>query len=93
MLPNILTRKGRPRAAIPAAVSLTGLSARAASASTILLTQNCRTAPGSLDCRLNGVLDFLYAAAFILCIVLVAVIAVTIKIYRKNSSKDKGQIG
>jgi hypothetical protein len=65
-----------------------GLFVRAASASAILIPRNCRTAPDSLGCRLNGVLDFLYAAAAMLGVVLVVVIVVTIRIYRRNRDDE-----
>jgi hypothetical protein len=72
-----------------ATACLIGLHVRTASASALVLSQDCRTAPDSLGCRLNGVLDFLYAAALMLGVVLVVVIVVTIRIYRKNKD-DKG---
>ena len=47
-------------------------------------TADCAADGASLSCRLTGVLHWLEAAAFVLAIVLIAVIAVAVHLIRKN---------
>lgn len=62
---------------------LAGTAARAA-------TSDCAADGTSLGCRLTGVLHWLEAAAFVLGIVLIAVIAVAVHVFRKNRLSRKG---
>ena len=50
----------------------------------------CSAADTSLNCRLVGLLHWLEAAAFVLVLVLIAVIAVAIHLFRKNRLSRKG---
>lgn len=50
----------------------------------------CSADSTSLACRLIGVLHWLEAAAFVLALVLVAVIGVAIHLFRKNRISRKG---
>ena len=52
-------------------------------------TTDCAAGDTSLGCRLVGVLHWLEAAAFVLGIILVAVIAVAVHLYRKNRLSRK----
>ena len=61
---------------------LAGTAARAA-------TSDCAVNSDTLSCRLTGVLHWLEAAAFVLGIVLIAVIAVAIHLIRKNRLSRK----
>lgn len=49
----------------------------------------CTAGDTSLSCRLTGLLHWLEAAAFFLALVLVALIAVTIHLFRKNRPSRK----
>lgn len=50
---------------------------------------SCSAGDTSLGCRLTGVLHWLEAAAFVLVLVLVAVIGVAIHLFRKNRLSRK----
>jgi heme/copper-type cytochrome/quinol oxidase subunit 2 len=64
------------------------LYAYKAHASTLLVPA-CDTAADSFKCRLVGILNFLYAAAGILALVLIVVIVLAVRMYRKNRSAEK----
>jgi len=53
------------------------------------VTPDCAADSDSLSCRLTGVLHWLEAAAFVLGIVLVAVIAAAVHLIRKNRISRK----
>lgn len=61
---------------------LAGTAARAS-------TPDCSVSSDALTCRLTGVLHWLEAAAFILAIILVAVIAIAVHLVRKNRLSRK----
>jgi uncharacterized membrane protein YciS (DUF1049 family) len=67
-----------------AAVALTATAAHAAT----LITPDC-AASSDLACHLSGVLHVLYIVAAILALVLLAVIALAVRIYRKNNIEDE----
>ncbi len=69
------------------AVAVTVLTATAAQAST-LSTPDC-SASSDLACHLNGVLHVLYIVAATLALVLLAVIALAVRYYRKNAAEDE----
>lgn len=50
----------------------------------------CSATDTSLSCRLTGLLHWLEAAAFVLAVVLIAVIGVAIHLFRKNRLSRKG---
>jgi hypothetical protein len=50
----------------------------------------CSATDTSLNCRLVGLLHWLEAAAFVLTLVLIAVIGVAIYLFRKNRLSRKG---
>jgi hypothetical protein len=52
-------------------------------------TSDCAAGDTSLSCRLTGVLHWLEAAAFLLGVVLIAVIAVAVHLFRKNRLRRK----
>jgi uncharacterized membrane protein YhdT len=61
---------------------LAGTAARAAAF-------DCTAGDTSLNCRLTGVLHWLEAAAFLLGLILIAVIAVAVHLFRKNRLSRK----
>jgi hypothetical protein len=50
---------------------------------------DCSAFGGGLRCDLLGILNFLYAAAGVLAVVLLAVVALAVKSYRKNKDDEK----
>jgi hypothetical protein len=50
----------------------------------------CSATDTSLNCRLLGLLHWLEAAAFVLVVVLIAVVAIAIHLFRKNRLSRKG---
>ena len=66
-------------------------TAQASAAFAGLASSNCSASGDSLMCGMLGLLHFLYAAAGILALLLIVVVALAIKSYRKN--KDDGKIG
>ena len=50
---------------------------------------DCSASGDSLRCYLGGVLKFLYVAAGLLLVLLIAVVAVAVKSYRKNTDDEK----
>jgi hypothetical protein len=56
-----------------------------------LASPSCSTSDNklqALECRLPGVLHLLYIAAAILTLVLIAVIVLAVRMYRRNKSSD-----
>jgi hypothetical protein len=58
-------------------------------ASALSSVPDCSASGGGLRCDLQGVLDFLYMAAGVLGVLLLAVVALAIKSYRKNKDDEK----
>jgi hypothetical protein len=54
-----------------------------------LLAPACDKAGDSFKCRLVGILNFLDAAAIVLGFVLLLVIVLAVRMYRKNRSAEK----
>jgi hypothetical protein len=54
-----------------------------------LLDPACDAAGDSFKCRLTGILNFLYAAAAVLGLVLLLVVFLAIRTYQKNRSAEK----
>jgi membrane protein implicated in regulation of membrane protease activity len=68
------------------------LSAGRAHASLLLSTPDCSAAANSLQCRLTGVLSFLYIAGVLLAVLLLLVIVLAVRSYRRasrNTDKDR----
>jgi hypothetical protein len=53
------------------------------------LSPNCTTDGDNLHCHLLGFLHFLYAAASLLAVVLMIVIALAVRFYRRNKSNPR----
>jgi hypothetical protein len=79
----------RRRCALLPAVALAASSSRLARASILTGASNCSASSDPLKCRLLGFLDLLYAAAGVLALVLIAVVAIAIKIYLENKKSEK----
>jgi hypothetical protein len=60
-----------------------------AHASTHSLTPDCSASGDTLKCDLLGFLNFLYAAAGVLALVLIVVVVLAVKSYRKNRNDEK----
>jgi hypothetical protein len=60
-----------------------------AHAFTFSAASDCGASGNSLSCHLLGFLNFLYAAAGILAFMLIMVVALAIKSYRKNKKDEK----
>lgn len=71
------------------AITLIASATRYMHASTFIFAPDCSASGDPLKCYLSGVLSFLDVAAIILGILLIGVIAVVVKIYRKT--KDTGK--
>jgi H+/Cl- antiporter ClcA len=56
----------------------------------LLLAQDCDASGNTLDCHLAGVLSFLYIAAGLLAVVLLMVIALAVRSYRRKDDDSKG---
>jgi hypothetical protein len=55
----------------------------------MLLGPACDAAGDSFKCRLTGILNFLYAAAGVLGLVLIVVVSLAVRTYQKNRSAGK----
>jgi uncharacterized membrane-anchored protein len=64
-------------------------SARVAHAASALLTPDCNASGDTLHCHLLGFLHFLYAAAGLLALVLLGVVLLAFRFYRRNKSNPK----
>jgi hypothetical protein len=64
-------------------------TARLAHASTLFAASDCSASGDSLKCHLLGFLNFLYAAAGVLAFMLIVVVALAVKSYRKNKNDEK----
>ncbi|MGA8939001.1 MAG: hypothetical protein WB439_07540 [Acidobacteriaceae bacterium] len=64
-------------------------ASRSAHASSLMLAPDCGVSGGGYSCYLPGILRFLYALAIVLGVVLLVVVALAIKIYRKNKVDKK----
>gem|GEM_PF-4540582 len=66
------------------AIVLAASATRYMHASTYLFSPDCSTSGDTLKCYLSGILNFLDVAAAILGTLLIAVIVVVVRIYRKT---------
>lgn len=71
------------------ALALIALDTQYMHASTSLFAPDCSTSGDPLKCYLSGILSFLDVAAAILGILLIGVIAVVVRIYRKTKENGK----
>ena len=83
---NRISRRSSLLFAIVPAASAT----RYMHASTFMLAPDCSTSGDPLKCYLSGILNFLDVSAVILGILLIGVIVVVVRIYRKT--KGNGNI-
>ena len=72
------------RASLLFAIALAASATRYMHASTYLFAPDCSTSGKPLKCYLSGILNFLDVAAAILGILLIGVIVVVVRIYRKT---------
>jgi H+/Cl- antiporter ClcA len=56
----------------------------------LLLAQDCDASRNTLDCHLAGVLSFLYIAAGLLAVVLLLVVVLAVRSYRRKNDDRKG---
>lgn len=89
---NVIRQRLSRRRVLMLASVLLDLFGQAAHASTILTSPDCSAAPDNLGCHLVALLNLLYVAAGVLSAVLVVVIVVAIRAYKKNSKDDEGEI-
>lgn len=78
-------RRSQTAALLIAAASVS----RAAHASATVIAPDCTASGDGFGCRLLGILNLLYAAAGVLALVLIVVIIVAVKSYRKNNRIDE----
>ena len=57
----------------------------------LLLDRDCGAFRNTADCRLTGVLSILTVAAVLLAVVLLLVIVLDVRSYRRKDEHDKGQ--
>jgi hypothetical protein len=90
-VPKCLAIRRRLPSPISALLSLAlaGATTRFALASVLTKVHNCNASGDSLKCHLQGILDFLYAAAGILGLLLVVAVVLAFNIYRKNKADEK----
>ena len=72
-----------------AALAFAGGAGNPLHASAISSVPDCSASGGGLGCYLTGVLKFLYAAAGVLVVLLIGVVAMAVKSYRKNKDDEK----
>jgi cytosine/uracil/thiamine/allantoin permease len=76
------------RSLIAATVVLT-LAATHARAAVLISDPDCSASANSFNCHLAGVLSFLYVAAALLAVVLVLVIVLAVRSYRRRSDDKR----
>ena len=72
------------RYSLPFGIVLAASATRYMHASTFMLAPDCSASGDPLKCYLSGILNFLDIAAVILGILLIGVIVVVVRIYRKT---------
>lgn len=90
MLHDFLNRMRLPRwYLLVATVVLVAAAVYPVHASATSSVTDCGASGDGLRCYLGGVLKFLYAAAVVLGVLLVGVVALAIKTYRKNKDNKE----
>ena len=90
MLSDFATRNRTSRRySLLLAIALAASATRYMHASTVIFAPDCSTSGDPLKCYLSGILSFLDVAAAILGILLIAVIVVVVRIYRKTKENGK----
>ena len=74
-----------------AALCVAALASGPAHAAQWLASPDCSASGNSLDCRLAGVLSFLYIAAAVLAFALLLVVLLAVRSFRQRSRSDKGR--
>ena len=82
----------RRRYSLLYAIALAASSTRYMHASTFFFAPDCSASGNPLKCYLSGILSFLDVAAVILGILLIGVIAVVVRIYRKIKGDGKADV-
>jgi hypothetical protein len=77
------------RLRIVAAAAVLALAAGPARAAVLIADPDCSASGNSLGCRLGDVLSFLYIAAAVLAFVLVLVIVLAVRSFRKRAANAK----
>jgi hypothetical protein len=90
-VPNCFAIRRRLARAVAALFSLVlaTVTVGLARASALTSVSDCSASGDSLKCHLLGVLNFLYAAAGLLGILLIAVVVLAFKSFRKNKTDEK----
>lgn len=92
MVHAFATRSDLRRRPVRSSAALLGVfSGGAAHAEAVLAAADCKSSPASLGCHLDALLNLLYIAAGVLGVVLVVVLVVAVRVYRKND-KDAGEV-
>jgi hypothetical protein len=73
-----------------APLAVLAIAAAPARAAHWLASPDCGVSTDSLNCRLAGVLSFLYVAAALLAFVLLLVIVLAVRSFRRRANDDKG---
>ncbi len=60
-----------------------------AHASEVIFTPGCAASGAGISCYLPGILNFLYVVAIVLGVVLLVVLVLAIKSFRKNKDDEK----
>ncbi len=90
MLLHFLNRKRLPRwYLLVVAMAVAAAPGFPVHAAAIASVTDCSASGDGLRCYLGGVLKFLYVAAGVLVVLLVGVVAMAIKTYRKNKDNKE----
>jgi bacteriorhodopsin len=92
-VPNcfVIRRRLARTHALLLALAFAASTGRLAHAATLSIEPGCTASGDSLKCHLLGLLNFLYAAAGVLAFMLIVVVVLAVKSYRKN--KDDKKVG
>lgn len=74
---------------LPLVVGCAAAASRSARASSLILAPDCSVLGGEYSCYLPGILRFLYVLAIVLGVVLLVVVVLAVKSYRKNKEDEK----
>ncbi len=85
---SAVRRRSSPVHRIGPPLAFAAATSTAAHASTLSLSTDCSASGDSLKCRLGDFLGFLYAAAGVLCFVLIIVVVLAVHSYRASKKGD-----
>jgi len=85
-MPTTIATRIRPATLI---IALILCSPQIAHAASVALEPNCSASGTTVNCRLLGLLHFLYGAAGILALVLIGVVLLAVRFYRRNKTNPR----